>query len=72
MNVHWMIRGSVTFVMVSFLSASANAGIWDAINTASQAVSTAENAKNTAQRAGALVPKSNKPKAQAAHAEPER
>lgn len=64
MNVHGMIRGSVTFVMVSFLSASANAGIWDAINTASQAVSTAENAKNTAQRAGALVPKSNKPKRQ--------
>ena len=34
----------------------------DAFNKASQAVSTVENAKYTAQRAGAIVPKSNKPK----------
>ncbi len=45
-------------------STNASAGIWDAINKANQAVSTVENAKNTAQRAGNIIPKSNAPKRQ--------
>lgn len=71
MNVHGMIRGLVALVIVSFLSTAADAGIWDAINKANQAVSTVENAKNTASRAGALVPKSSGAKRQPRSQEPE-
>lgn len=63
-------------VTVVSLATNANAGIWDAINKANQAVSTVENAKNTASRAGALVPKSSgakrQPRSQEPEPEPER
>ena len=49
-------------VILTCFSTSSFAGLMDAFNKASQAVSTVENAKYTAQRAGAIVPKSNKPK----------
>lgn len=59
MNVHGLVRGLVAVVLVVSLSMVANAGLLDTFN---RAVSSAENAKNTATRAGNLIPKSNKPK----------
>lgn len=57
---HGLVRGLIAAIMVASLSTGADAGLMDAFN---RAVSTAENAKNTATRAGNLIPKSNKPKA---------
>ena len=48
------------FSVVVLLQVNASAGFLDAFNKVQQAVSTVENMKNTAQRAGAIVPKSNK------------
>ncbi len=56
---HGLVRGLIAVIMVASLSTVAHAGLMDAFN---RAVSTAENAKNTATRAGNLIPKSNKPK----------
>lgn len=60
MNGHRLVMGLVSVVLVTSLSTAAHAGLMDTFN---RAVSSAENAKNTATRAGNLIPKSNKPKA---------
>ena len=67
MNTNSQILVIVCAVVVGF-SSNASAGFMDNFNKLNQAVQqttyTVENAKNTAHRAGALIPKSNKPKSQ--------
>jgi ketosteroid isomerase-like protein len=63
MNGHTLVRGFLAVMMVVSLSTAADAGLMDTFN---RAVTSAENAKNTATRAGNLIPKSNKPKSEPA------
>jgi ketosteroid isomerase-like protein len=70
MNVK--ILGMMVLVCVTSVSLTSNAsaGFLDAFNKLNQTVQqttyTVENARNTAQRAGAIIPKSNKPKSKPA------